>query len=141
MARVTPRLERPTVFVIVGAFGFLVQIAALQALTAGFGMASLPATAVAVELALLQNFVWHERWTWADRARRDPAGVWRRLAAFHVGSGVVSVAGNVAFTAAIVAVTGLPLLLGNALAVGACALANFAVADWFVFKSAGNVEA
>ena len=67
--------------------------------------------------------------------------MWRRLAAFHVGSGVVSVAGNVAFTAAIVAVTGLPLLLGNALAVGACALANFVVADWFVFRSAGNVEA
>ena len=50
----------------VGVFGFAVQIGALASLLHA-GMPYLPATAVAVELSILNNFLWHERWTWRDR--------------------------------------------------------------------------
>ena len=51
---------------------------------------------------MLHNFVWHERWTWRDRAGGGPARLLGRLARFHAGAGIVSLAGNVAITVALV---------------------------------------
>ena len=51
-------------FVIVGCLGFVLQLLTLWALTSLAGWPWLPATAAAVEVAVLHNFVWHERWTW-----------------------------------------------------------------------------
>ena len=50
----------------VGAIGFALQLA-LLALLLRLGLHYLAATALAVELTILHNFAWHERWTWRDR--------------------------------------------------------------------------
>lgn len=135
------RPERSVVFVAVGLAGFVVQLSVLGALTVGLGLPHVAATAAAVELAILHNFVWHERWTWADRTARDPDGRWRRLRRFHASSGVVSIAGNLLITASILAVTDTPLLLANALAVGGCTVLNFVAADRLVFRPEQEAEA
>src|SRR5204863_529945 len=69
-------------FVIVGAIGFVVQIAALWALTVLGGWRWLPATLAAVEVAVVHNFLWHDRWTWPAGAgsRRSILG---RFVAFN----------------------------------------------------------
>jgi len=54
----------------VGAMGIAVPIASLALLVSGLGVHYLPATAIAIELSLLHNFLWHERWTWRDRTER-----------------------------------------------------------------------
>ena len=54
-------------FMAVGALGFALQIAALALFTAA-GWPLIAAIAAAVEVAILHNFCWHERWTWRDRA-------------------------------------------------------------------------
>lgn len=133
--------QRSLVFVAVGFAGFLVQLSALAALTMGLGVPHMAATAVAVELAILHNFVWHERWTWADRTVMAPGGTWRRLGRFHVSAGVVSIAGNLLVTVWIIAITDVPLLAANALAVGACAVLNFVAADRLVFRQQQEAEA
>ncbi len=132
---------RSSVFVLVGWLGFALQLVSLEALTAGMGVAFLPATAVAVEVAILHNFLWHERWTWGDRAAVDPKGVWRRLGRFQVTSGLVSLAGNLFVTGAILIVTDWPLIVANTLAVGGCAVLNFVAADRLVFRVDALVEA
>ena len=48
----------------VGLVGMAVQLGALVALTELGRLNVLVATALAVETAILHNFVWHERWTW-----------------------------------------------------------------------------
>jgi len=75
----------------VGAMGVAVQLGALALLTRVCGWNYLLATAAAVEAALVHNFIWHERYTWAERTRGARAGraLARRLAAFHLGNGVV----------------------------------------------------
>ena len=45
---------------------------------------------IAVEITLLHNFAWHERWTWRERAGGGPARVLVRLARVHAGTGVAS---------------------------------------------------
>ena len=52
---------------LVGLGGFVTQIGAIALLTRHFGWPAFAATAVALELAALQNFLGHSRWTWRDR--------------------------------------------------------------------------
>ena len=59
-------LRRWCVFNGIGLAGAAVQLAVLWMLLAA-RVHYLPATLLAVEAALLHNFLWHERWTWSDR--------------------------------------------------------------------------
>ena len=119
----------------VGVLGFAVQLGVLAAL-AHAGVHYLAATAMAVEAAILHNFAWHERWTWADRG--TPAGRGHRLLRFHLLNGAVSLGGNLLLMPILVGTCGLPVLAANGLAVLACAAINFAGADRLVFRVAGD---
>ncbi len=98
------------------------QLAALSLLTYAFRVPYLFATALAVEIALLHNFVWHECWTWRGLAIESR---WRRLARFHVGNGFVSIGANTLFTWWFKQHLGLPLLAANLAAITATSLAQF----------------
>lgn len=127
-------------FVAVGVLGFLVQIATLQVLTTLASWPWLPATLVAVELAVLHNFLWHERWTWIDRTIADrgprPAADARvqRLVRFHLANGLISIAGNALLMAWLVGILRLPPVPANAIAVIATSIVNFMMADRWVFR-------
>ncbi|MEZ5286972.1 MAG: GtrA family protein [Vicinamibacterales bacterium] len=122
-------------FVVVGGLGLAVQLAVLHALTGWARLDYRLATALAVESAIVHNFVWHERWTWADRVTPLRGEVLGRLARFHLANGVVSLGGNVALTALFVGIFGLHYLPANLLAVGACVVLNYLAADRLVFAS------
>jgi putative flippase GtrA len=118
-------------FVGVGAGGFVVQGLVLHVLTAA-GLPYLLATAVAVEAAILHNFLWHERWTWADR----PAdGRLVRLARFNGWTALISIGGNVALMGLLVGRLHLPLLAANPLTVLTLSVLNFLSADRLVFAT------
>jgi putative flippase GtrA len=90
------------------------------------------ATILAVEVAVLHNFVWHEAWTW----RGLPAEArWGRLLRFHVANGFVSLASNALFTWLFKRYLGLPLLVSNVAAIALTAILNFVLASTWVFKS------
>ena len=121
-------------FSTVGAIGIAVQLGALAMLKGALGLDYLLATALAVEIAVLHNFVWHERWTWVERMGAE--GVIGRLLRFHLGNGVISIAGNLIFMRLLVGRYHLPYLAANLLAIAAGSLANFLVSELFVFRPA-----
>lgn len=125
---------RVPVFAAVGAGGFVLQMAVLYALEHLLRWPYLLATVLAVEAAVLHNFLWHERWTWHDRGEAGPVR-WGRLLRYHVGTGAASVVGNVLITMAGVEWLGLPTLVANTAAVAATSVANFLVADRWVFRA------
>ena len=127
---------RARAFVAVGAGGFTVQMAALALLLAA-RCPYLAATAAGVEAAVVHNFFWHERWTWADRTEGQP-GVVRRFVRFNLSTGAASIFGNVMFMAVYVDGLGVHPLLANALAVASTAAVNFLVADRWVFSGKGG---
>jgi dolichol-phosphate mannosyltransferase len=113
----------------VGALGLGVQLAVLAALGQA-GWPLVPATLAAVEIAVLHNFFWHERWTWADRrggSRID------RLVRFHASNGLMSLVGNAVLTWCFAAL-GLRVTLANLAAVASCAVVNFAAGDRLVYR-------
>jgi len=127
------QIRRWGVFNAVGILGFVLQLALLFALKRGLSMNYLAATGLAVEAAVLHNFVWHEHVTWADVIASLRHGVWWRLLRFHAANGIVSIVGNLGFTWALVERLRLPYLIANAVSVLICSLLNFVLSDRFVF--------
>lgn len=128
-------------FNVVGLLGFGVQVVALFLLKRVVGLDYRLATACAVEVALLHNFVWHEHVTWADVISRSCAEVWGRLVRFHAVNGLISLAGNVAVTWTLVTGAKIPYLAANSVSVVICSLLNFAVGDRFVFGGRREIDA
>lgn len=120
-------------FALVGGTGIGVQLAVLAMLVAA-GVNYLLATALAVESAVLHNFLWHQRFTWADRM--GDAGVGQRLLRFHLSNGAISLAGNLVLMRGLVGWLGLPVMAANLMTISICFLANFLASDRWVFLSA-----
>ena len=115
-------------FNLVGILGFGVQLAVLLGLEA-VNVPIAIATLISVEAAVLHNFAWHERWTWAGIAGGTRA---RRLGRFHVSNGLISLAGNATVMTVLTNVC-VPTIAANVTAVLACALLNFVSAHLWVF--------
>jgi putative flippase GtrA len=124
--------RRLAAFITGGAIGFVLQVGALALLTMVVGWPYVPATAIAVELAVLHNFVWHDRWTFHDRhATTSETGF--RLLKYQLTTGITSVGGNVVATIVAVHVFGLHVVPANIAAVAAMTAVNYFVADRWVF--------
>ena len=63
------QLRRWMAFSLVGVLGIFIQLATLAALTGWLGLHYLVGTGLAVEAAVLHNFVWHESGTNIGRGR------------------------------------------------------------------------
>ena len=136
---VTTGLRRWGVFNLVGLAGFVVQISAIAWLTRVWGWPVAAATAVAMEAVIVQNYFAHSRWTWADRpARTRRDRITRSLR--YQGAKTVSLTLNVTLTAALVAWARLSPEVANVLAVGTCALFNYAAADRLVFTPDADIQ-
>lgn len=121
-----------TRFVLVGLGGFAVQSVLLEGLTRLTPMDYRAATILAVEAAVLHNFVWHDRWTWPRPAAH--VGRWQRALRFHAATALVSVAGNLALMTLFVGALGWPVLASNAAAVVLLAAANYRAAEGWIFR-------
>jgi putative flippase GtrA len=115
----------------VGAIGIAVQLGALAILKGAFGVNYLAATAIAVETAVLHNYVWHELWTWRDRREGSRIG---RLLRFNLSNGAVSIAVNLVLMRLLVGALHIPYLIANLAAIAAGSLANFLLGEFFVFR-------
>jgi dolichol-phosphate mannosyltransferase len=123
-------------FNVVGVLGFALQSGALFLLTHGAHPVSyLAATAAAVELAVLNNFVWHQRWTWRDRPSRTMGETLHRLLKFNLTNGLVSIAGNLIFMSILAGQLRLPIAGANLISVAACSICNFFLADRIAFQT------
>lgn len=119
----------------VGALGIGVQLAGLLILKRGFHLDYLLATALAVEAAVVHNFLWHERYTWADRVRPSFRQSMPRLLRFNLSNGLVSIAGNLILMKLLVGMGRANYLLANGTSIVVCSLANFLVSEAWVFES------
>ena len=128
------QVRRWIVFNLVGRLGILIQLSTLTALTGWLGLHYLVGTGLAVEAAVLHNFIWHENWTWSDRLGHDKEGRWRRLARFHLANGALSVGGNLILMRLFVGSWSMNYAVANIVTISICSLLNFLAGDRFVFR-------
>jgi len=122
-------------FNLVGGIGIAVQLLIFLLLEAGLHLGYLLATALAVEGAVVHNFLWHERFTWPDPVT---GGSWRRFLKFNLTTGVLSITGNLAFMKVLAGLGGMNYMLANGITIAACSVLNFLVSDGFVFTETRN---
>ena len=119
----------------VGGIGIGVQLAALGVLRSWLELDYLLATGLAVEIAVIHNFLWHERFTWADRPAPRRVHSLLRLAKFNASNGAVSIAGNLVLMRLLVGELKLNYVASNVIAIVICSLVNFLLSDRFVFEA------
>jgi putative flippase GtrA len=115
----------------VGAIGIGVQLAALAVWKSLLHVPILWATALAVEIAVLHNFVWHERWTWKGRGGSH---LLVRLARFNLTTGVMSIVSNLLCMQLLVGQLHMQYIVANLLAIAVTSIANFLLSELFVFR-------
>ncbi len=123
-------------FNLVGGIGIGVQLGALAGLKSGLRLGYVLATALAVEIAVIHNFVWHERFTWAHRRGR----ILRRFVWFNLTTGALPIAGNLLAMKMLVGFLGWPYLTANGIAIVACSILNFLVSDRLVFRAESDIN-
>jgi putative flippase GtrA len=129
------RLVRWCKFNLVGGAGIGVQFTALFLLKTVLQFDYLLATAIAVQAAVVHNFVWHEQFTWADRIEASGRRSIARFLRFNLSAGLMSIVGNLALMKVMVGFGGMNYLVANAIAIALCSVANFVVSDSWVFES------
>jgi putative flippase GtrA len=118
-------------FNLVGAMGMALQLIALALINRWTGGHYICASAAAIELALLHNFVWHLHFTW--RGCRDDSAVLSQLLRFHLSNGSVSMLGNLALMRILIHEAHLPVLASNSIAILCCSILNFYLGDLWAF--------
>ena len=121
---------RPLAFAAVASGGFLIQMAIVAMLTRTTSIPAEAATAIGVELAILHNFLWHERWTWRDRIAAERP---RRFLDYQLATGCISLAGNIFVVGIAVRAYAVDPTAANVLAVAMMSVANYLAADRWVF--------
>ena len=120
-------------FNLVGAAGMLIQLVALAFFNRCVPGHYLLASAAALELTLLHNFVAHLHYTWRDR--RDNSELLAQLVRFHLSNGMVSMLGNLAIMRLLVGVAHIPLLAANTIAILCCSILNFCLGNNWAFAA------
>ena len=127
-------------FIVAGLGGFAIQIATLAALTQLLGVHYVIATVIAVEVAILANFVSHELWTWGATVRGcEGAGVRGcivRLLKFNALTALTSIAGSVVVTTFLVETVSMVPIVANSISVIVLGALNFVGSDRYVFRAA-----
>ena len=124
-------LVRWAKFNAVGVMGMAVQLGALAVLNKLWRGHYLLASALALEITLLHNFVWHVRYTWRDR-RADGSRL-GQLMRFQLSNGMVSMIGNLVLMRLLVQEARMPVLAANAVAIVCCSVANYCLGDRWAF--------
>ena len=120
-------------FNFVGGIGIAVQLFALAIFRSLLLLDYLPATVLAVETAVIHNFLWHEHFTWADRSSAGVASSLARFTRFNASNGVVSILGNLSMMRLLVGQLEMNYFAANLIAIATCSLVNFALSDCLVF--------
>src|SRR5213593_3816289 len=117
----------------VGIIGGAVHFGLLFLLVRILAIHYLSATALAVEMAILHNFWWHWKWTWADRSGGNRRQLLATLLRFNLTNGLISLSGNVLCAGVFTGLWHLDPIFANILAQAPCCLANFFASDRLVF--------
>ena len=126
------RLVRWWKFNVVGAMGVVVQLVVLAGFTRVLHGHYLIATALAIEVAVVHNFVWHQRYTWRERCSGG-GGWWGRMVRFQLSNGAVSMVGNLVLMRLLVQGMGMKVVVANGLAIVCCSVMNFALGEGWAF--------
>ena len=88
-------LFRGSKFILVGWIGMIVNSCCLFLFKGILDVPLIPASLMAIEIAIVHNFFWHRHWTWRDRNGEEDQSLLRQLLTYNLMTGSVDLVANV----------------------------------------------
>jgi putative flippase GtrA len=129
---VTRHARRLMRFCVVGVSGVVVNTALLYLLTEAGGLSPLVAALFSTEAAILNNFLFNDRWTFSDT---EPGTSWYWRALRYNFVALAGLVISLAVLAGLTYVLGLHYLVANLFAIGAGSLWNYAGSSYFIWAT------
>ncbi|MBW8890100.1 MAG: GtrA family protein [Fibrobacteres bacterium] len=122
-------------FGIVGGTGVLVNAGLLYLFTECLGLRYRISSIIAIECAIVNNFTWNFRWTWADRRADGATPVTLLFLKFNLGSGLVALAVNWGLLVFLTEKAGLYYQAANLIGILCGVAANFLLTHLWTFAA------
>ncbi len=96
----------------------------------------IPASLMAIEIAIIHNFIWFRTWTWRDRPNKPP--FFQQLIKYNLATGAVDFLANVSVLWSLSTFLKIHYLLANILGMIAPPFIKFWLNEKFIFKASSN---
>ena len=120
----------------VGWLGMFVNTAGLFLFKGILHIPIIPAGLLAIEMAIIHNFVWLRRWAWRDRSNGFHQTFFRQLLLYNVFTGAVDIIANLSILWFLSTFFHVHYLLANVLGMIAGPFIKFWVNEKIIFKGA-----
>ena len=120
-------------FGLVGTWGFVVNMFFLWFLTEKVGVYYLFSSIVAIEIALINNYVLNDLWTWYDRGKEGKKEYFKRMLQYHITASAAMLT-NISILWILTEVFHVYYLASNVFGILCGMLLNFFINDRWTFK-------
>jgi len=133
-----PLVFRGTRYLIVSWIGMGVNTALLYLFKGIWHIPIIPASVMAIEVAIIHNFIWYRYWAWGDRATVEGvrAPFFQQLVYYNIATGMVDLVVNVSILWLLYKVFGVYYLIANIIGMILGPFIKFWVNEKLIFKEA-----
>ena len=121
-------------FGIVGGSGIFVNMGFLWFFTDVVGLYYLLSSVLAIALAMINNFIWNDLWTWRDRGEPGVRAYLNRMAKFIVVSSIAGYIGNLGVLWILTHFFYLHYLISNLFGIAVGTILNYWLNNFWTFK-------
>lgn len=132
--------QRVIKFGVVGGSGVIVNAGIFYALTKSSTIDYRLLSPIAIECAIINNFLWNHLWTWADKKTVRKRHVFQRLLKFNLSSGLTALVVNWGILILCYEVFGMNKYLSNLIGIALGTGLNFLVSHFWTFKHHPRAE-
>jgi putative flippase GtrA len=125
---------RGSKFLLVGWIGMIVNSSCLYLFKGILGFPLIPASLMAIEIAIIHNFFWHRHWTWRDRNGDKSQSFSKQLLTYNLMMGSVDLVVNVSILWVLTTVFGVHYLISNIVGMMCGPLIKFWLNEKVVFR-------
>ncbi|MBU0518750.1 GtrA family protein [bacterium] len=104
---------RSTKFNLVAWMGMIVNSACLYLFKGILHIPIIPAGLLAIEIAIIHNFLWHRYWTWNDRNGENPKSFFKHLLIYNSMTGLVDLVANITVLWSLTTFAGVHFMISN----------------------------
>ncbi|MCJ7507631.1 MAG: GtrA family protein [candidate division Zixibacteria bacterium] len=122
-------------FCLVGASGVLVNMFFLWLFYKKLGIFSLLSSFLAIQIAILNNFLWNDKWTWREKRKPGTGEFFIRLGKFALSSNLTSASANLLGVWIFLNLLGWNYLTSNLLGIGLGVVLNFLANHYWTYFS------
>ena len=127
-------------FGIVGGSGIFVNMGLLWFFTEVIGFYYLVSSVLAIALAMINNFIWNDLWTWRDRRTPGSKAYFIRMAKFITVSSIAAYVGNLGVLWILTHFFHLYYMISNLFGIAVGTVMNYSVNNFWTFKPRGNTQ-